>query len=102
MITDEQILELAKEHLEHFSFDNGAECAWTDFAATSCFCSGSQDIMTVVLKQQEGNERSKGLVTTLQFTLSLSNEIPLQLLSKMRRTDRLDWKVLSVYSYSTT
>ena len=34
MITDEQILELAKEHLEHFSFDNGAECAWTDFAAT--------------------------------------------------------------------
>ena len=35
MITPEQILELAKEHLEHFSFDNGAECAWTDFAATN-------------------------------------------------------------------
>ena len=34
MITKEQILELAKEHLEHFSFDNGVECAWTDFAAT--------------------------------------------------------------------
>ena len=34
MITTEKILELAEEHLEHFSFDNGAECAWTDFAAT--------------------------------------------------------------------
>ena len=38
MITTEQILELAKEHLEdfsfNFSFDNGAECAWADFAAT--------------------------------------------------------------------
>jgi hypothetical protein len=41
MITTEQILELAKEHLEHFSSDNGAECAWTDFAATSCFYPGS-------------------------------------------------------------
>ena len=30
MITTEQILEL-----EHFSSDNGAECAWTDFAATN-------------------------------------------------------------------
>jgi len=35
MITTEKILELAEEHLEHFSSDNGAECAWTDFAATN-------------------------------------------------------------------
>lgn len=34
-MTTEQILELAKEHLEEFDIDDGgAECAWSDFAAT--------------------------------------------------------------------
>ena len=34
MITDEQILQIAREHLEEFDTDNGADCAWSDFAAT--------------------------------------------------------------------
>ena len=34
MITNEKILELAREHLEEFDTDNGAECAWSDFTAT--------------------------------------------------------------------
>lgn len=34
LMTTEQILELAKEHLEEFDIDDGAECAWSDFAAT--------------------------------------------------------------------
>ena len=34
MITTKTILELAREHLDYFDFDSGAECAWTDFAAT--------------------------------------------------------------------
>lgn len=33
-MTEEQILELAREHLEHFDFDSGADCAWSDFAAS--------------------------------------------------------------------
>ena len=33
-MTTEQILELAREHLEEFDTDNGAECAWSDFTAT--------------------------------------------------------------------
>jgi hypothetical protein len=34
MITTEKILEIAREHLEEFDTDNGAECAWSDFTAT--------------------------------------------------------------------
>ena len=33
-MTEEQIFELAKEHLDCFDFDSGADCAWTDFTAT--------------------------------------------------------------------
>jgi hypothetical protein len=34
IMTNEQILELAREHLEEFDTDNGADCVWSDFAAT--------------------------------------------------------------------
>ena len=34
MITNEQILELAKQHLEIFAVDDGADCAFSDFTAT--------------------------------------------------------------------
>jgi len=33
-MTSEQIIELAKEHLEEFDIGDGAECVWSDFAAT--------------------------------------------------------------------